>query len=272
MENRRNNIVRALRAEQDQNVGDGRNKFRRDAFNKHIRAIETYPEQIKTMNNVEKAYNTAIKNDGTKLFNKGMPDKGRPVETVLNTILFPTHHIRSIPMEPSLMSRIPSPRLPSIPVIRRRSVKQVPREDPKVISRRSVKQVQKQVQKQVLPKDKRRAQSVKNGFTGQNVQKGQKGQKGQKDYKKDILIRLLELQAIEHGNGKDDRRKKAFQRHINAIMKYPYEIETIEDLRTIYRKAHLPTHGIAYKAIHKLIPLRNITRRKQVVYQPSSFL
>jgi hypothetical protein len=139
----------------------------------------------------------------------------------------------------------------------------VERKVPKVIRRQSVKRVQKEV----LPRGQRRALSVK-----QKKPIGQKVQKVQKDYKKDILIRLLELQAVEHGNGKDDRRKKAFQRHINAIMKYPYEIETIEDLRTIYRKAHLPTHGIAYKAIHKLIPLKNITRRKQVVYQPSSFL
>ena len=261
MENRRNNIIRALRAEQNQNMGDGKNEFRKKAFNKHIRAMTHYNKPIITMNNVEKAYDAAQFEITPRI------KDGRPYGIVEETVLYPIHHIKSIPMEvpnvPSfkpMSSKVASPLLKQD--IRRRSVKQVPKQVPievpiEVPRRRSMKQVSRKV----LPKGQRRAQSVK-----------QKKPTGKKDYKKDILIRLLELQAVEHGNGKDDRRKKAFQRHINAIMKFPYEIETIEDLRTIYRKAHLPTHGIAYKAIHTLLPLKNITRRKQVVYQPSSFL
>ena len=267
MENRRNNIIRALRAEKNENVGDGKNEFRKKAFNKHIRAIETYPNPIQTMKNVEKAYNTSTMNDGTKLFKKGIPTNGRPFKIIEETLLYPTHHIQSLPMATSM--QYPQQYLQQQPIqppiqvpwqAPMQAPRQVERKIPKVIRRRSVKHVHKEV----LPKAQRRALSVK--------QKKPASQKVQKDYKKDILIRLLELQAVEHGNGKDDRRKKAFQRHINAIMKFPYEIETIEDLRTIYRKAHLPTHGIAYKAIHTLLPLKNITRRKQVVYQPSSFL
>jgi len=261
MENRRNNIIRGLRAEKNQNIGNGKNEFRKKAFNKHINAIEAYPNPIYTMNNVERAYDEA----GFTLTNKVRT--GRPYGIVEEQMLYPTHHIKSIPMASPMQEPVQEPMYEPAQVpmyepipVPMQVPRQVERKVPKVIRRQSVKRVQKEV----LPRGHRRALSVK--------QKKPAGQKAQKDYKKDILIRLLELQAVEHGNGKDDRRKKAFQRHINAIMKYPYEIETIEDLRTIYRKAHLPTHGIAYKAIHKLIPLKYITRRKQVVYQPSSFL
>jgi len=261
MENRRNNIIRGLRAEKNQNVGNGKNEFRKKAFNKHITAIEAYPNPIYTMNNVERAYDEA----GFTLTNKVRT--GRPYGIIEEQMLHPTHHIKSIPMATPIQEPVKEPMYEPVqaPIqVPWQAPMQVPRQVerkvPKVIHRQSVKRVHKEV----LPRGQRRALSVK--------QKKPTSQKVQKDYKKDILIRLLELQAVEHGNGKDDRRKKAFQRHINAIMKYPYEIETIEDLRTIYRKAHLPTHGIAYKAIHKLIPDKNITRRKQVVYQPSSFL
>jgi len=264
MENRRNNIIRGLQAEKNQNVGNGKNgknEFRKKAFNKHITAIEAYPNPIYTMNNVERAYDHA----GFPLTNKVRT--GRPYGIVEEQMLYPTHHIKSIPMASPMQEPVKEPMYEPTQVpmyepipIPMQVPRLVERKVPKVIPRQSVKRVQKKV----LPRGQLRALSVK--------QKKPAGQKAQKDYKKDILIRLLELQAVEHGNGKDDRRKKAFQRHINAIMKYPYEIETIEDLRTIYRKAHLPTHGIAYKAIHKLIPLKNITRRKQVAYQPSSFL
>lgn len=259
MENRRNNIIRGLRAEKNINLGNGLNEFRKKAFNKHINTIEAYPNPIRTMNNVDRAYDEA----GFVLTNKVR--SGRPYGIIEDLMLYPTHHIKSIPMEPSIQAPIQEPIQEPRQVSR-----QVERKVPQVIRRQSVKRIQKEVlpkgQRRVSRRAPRRVQSVK--------QKKPIGYKVQKDYKKDILIRLLELQAIEHGNGKDDRRKKAFQRHINAIMKFPYEIETIEDLRTIYRKAHLPTHGIAYKGIHTLIPreVKNITRRKQVVYQPSSFL
>ena len=263
MENRRNNIIRGLRAEKNQMINEY-DTWRQPAFQKHINTIEAYPNPIRTMNNVERAY------DDARFIITNKIRQGRPYGIVEDTVLHPTHHIKSVPMDGPMDGP-----MDASPYKPRQVQRQLPMQLPRQVERKVPKDIRRKSVKRV-PKDQRRVSRRSPLQAPLQVQRVQQenptGQKGQKDYKKDILIRLLELQSIEHGNGKDDRRKKAFQRHINAIMKFPYEIETIEDLRTIYRKAHLPTHGIAYKAIHTILPRKNITRRKQVAYQPSSFL
>lgn len=100
-----------------------------------------------------------------------------------------------------------------------------------------------------------------------------------KNYKKDILEKLEKEKYKHKKDGKDDKRKKAIQKHIDAIIKHDTPIETKAELNTLYNKAHLPKKGRVYTVISKIIKphkyntKKNTNTKKNVVrniYQPNS--
>jgi len=92
-----------------------------------------------------------------------------------------------------------------------------------------------------------------------------------KNYKKDIVEKLEQEKKKYKKDGKDDKRKKAIQKHIDAIKKQDTSIETKADLNMLYNKAHLPKKGRVYTAISKIIKPHN-TKKNVVrnIYQPNS--
>ena len=98
-----------------------------------------------------------------------------------------------------------------------------------------------------------------------------------KNYKKEILDKLEKEKYKHKKDGKDDKRKKAIQKHIDAIKKQDTPIETKADLNTLYNRAHLPKKGRVYTVLSKIIkPHKHNTKKntkKNVVrniYQPNS--